>query len=101
MEKIEIRSIGVIMAVMILSSFAAGQSTDSFWCNAWCKIKCAEEPFPEPNCVKNCESHCSSSDPVYGCITACQKSIAIKNGGAGHLGNNLMNTCMQECKKRF
>ncbi|WVZ01800.1 hypothetical protein V8G54_022606 [Vigna mungo] len=101
MEKIEITSIGVIMAVMILSSFGAAQSTDKILCYTLCKIKCAEEPIPEPNCLQNCEAHCKLSDPLYSCITSCHKSIAVKNAGAADLGNNLINTCMQECKKRF
>ncbi|WVZ01806.1 hypothetical protein V8G54_022612 [Vigna mungo] len=101
MEKIEIRIIGVIMAVMILSSFGAAQSKDNFWCDAWCVIKCAEKAFPEPNCVKNCEAHCTLSDPLYSCITSCHKFIAVKNGAAADLGNNLINTCMKECKERL
>ncbi|XP_022631585.1 uncharacterized protein LOC111240584 [Vigna radiata var. radiata] len=100
MEKMKIRSIGVIMAVMILSSFGAAKSTDNVLCNAWCVIKCAEEPFPKPDCVNDCEKHCKLSDPVYTCIASCHKSIAVKNGAAD-LGNNLINTCMKECKKRL
>ncbi|WVZ02872.1 hypothetical protein V8G54_023678 [Vigna mungo] len=101
MEKIEIRIIGVIMAVMILSSFGAVKSTDKFLCYTLCKIKCAEEPIPEKDCLKKCESHCTLSDPVYTCITTCQKSVKNGLSGAGDIGNNLMNTCVEECKKRF
>ncbi|WVZ02865.1 hypothetical protein V8G54_023671 [Vigna mungo] len=101
MEKIKIRSIGVIMAIMILSSFGAAQSTHNL-CNAkLCTFICARDPVPEPNCVKNCEAHCKLSDPVYSCITSCHKSIAVKNAGAVNLGNNLINTCTKECKERL
>ncbi|WVZ01803.1 hypothetical protein V8G54_022609 [Vigna mungo] len=106
MEKIVIKTLGAIITIMILSSFVAAESTDNFFCNVKCKIKCEEQPFPEhyDQCMKDCKSHCakSLSAPVYNCITGCHlmKSIAIKNG-AGDLGNNLINTCMQECKTRF
>ncbi|WVZ02867.1 hypothetical protein V8G54_023673 [Vigna mungo] len=102
MEKIKITTTGVIMAVMILSSFATAQSTDNSMCYIKCEINCSQQPLPDrQNCVKNCEAHCKLSDLVYSCITSCHKSIVVKNAGAADLGNNLINTCMQECKKRF
>ncbi|WVZ03611.1 hypothetical protein V8G54_024424 [Vigna mungo] len=106
MEKFEIKSIGAIMTMMILSSFVAAESTDNIICNIKCENKCAEYLSPKyyAQCMKDCKSHCdkSLSDPVYNCITGCHlmKSIAIKDG-AGDFGNDLVNTCMQECKTSF
>ncbi|QCD87253.1 hypothetical protein DEO72_LG3g1787 [Vigna unguiculata] len=102
MGKFEIKIIGVIMTVMILTSF----SEANFWCNVKCKIKCEEQPFPEvyDKCMRDCKSSCSklSSHPVYNCITGCHlmKSIATKNG-VNDLVDNVMNSCIQECKERL
>jgi len=88
MGKIEIKTIGVILIVMILFCFTQAQLNDkpdtAFFCKVKCFLKCNEERFPKPNCMQDCESHCSAllSNTTDNCITSCHlmKSIAINIG---------------------
>ena len=88
MEKIERKTIGIIIAVMILLSFTPAQSNNKidagFFCKLKCFFKCNEEATSKPNCISDCESHCSESlsNTIYNCVTSCRlmKSIAINIG---------------------
>jgi len=83
MGKIEVKTSGVMITIMILLIFR--QTEGNALCKAKCVIKCTELAFPPPNCLKDCESHCadlSSNNPVFNCIDGCHlmKSIAINIG---------------------
>jgi len=83
MGKIEIKTIGVILSVMILLNLTQAEldSIGGDLCRAKCVFKCA---FFQP-CIRKCESHCSdkvSSNPTYNCIKNCRlrKYIATDTG---------------------
>jgi len=88
MEKIETKTIGIIITVVILLSFTQVQSNNKidvgFFCKLKCFFKCNEEAQSKPNCISDCQSHCSELLPnsVYNCVTSCHllKSIAINIG---------------------
>jgi len=67
MEKIEIKTIGVILSVMILLNFTQAEldTLGGDLCRAKCVFKCA---FAFP-CIKDCQSHCN---PAYNCINNCR-----------------------------
>jgi len=74
MGKIEIKTIGVILSVMILLNLTQAElnSFGGTLCRAKCLVKCA---FAFP-CIKDCQSHCN---PAYNYINNCHliKYIAI------------------------
>jgi len=87
MEKIEIKSIGVIFTVMILLNFAQAGLTKVSYCSFKCRITCfvQSSPFSFEKCVHECmKLHCSKLSPdfVYNCIIGCRltKSLVINNG---------------------
>jgi len=85
MEKIEIKTIGVVITVMILLSFTQAQlnNRDRDICEMQCFLICISQKNPKPTCMSDCESqsHCGElpSNTFYNCITSCRlmKSIAI------------------------
>ncbi|WVZ03332.1 hypothetical protein V8G54_024138 [Vigna mungo] len=108
MEKVEIKTIVVLVMVMILLSFTHAElnnKANAFGCSIKCAFKCELKSRSEyDKCMKDCESHCNklSSDPIYKCFTSCDlMKVIAYNTGAHDLANNVMNTCMQECIKKL
>ncbi|WVZ03620.1 hypothetical protein V8G54_024426 [Vigna mungo] len=106
MEKIEIKSIAVVIMVTILLNSAQAKIGCDFKCILIC-IK-NDNPFTFRQCVQDCESkNCQSrwdklsSDSIYNCINSCLNSIAMNNAGTPDIVNNVKNTCIQECKERL
>ncbi|KAG2390446.1 uncharacterized protein HKW66_Vig0221480 [Vigna angularis] len=106
MGKIEMKSIGVMITIMILLNFAEPVlSHGGLLCDIKCRIRCFFAGVSQvlfSRCMGHCKaSHCSqlSNDPFYNCISDCHliKSNAINNVGADNV-NNEMNTCIQKCK---
>ncbi|WVY90174.1 hypothetical protein V8G54_035688 [Vigna mungo] len=105
MEKIEIKCLWVMMAIIILLNFAQPALSHGVLCKIKCNTQCEFIGYTQKlfdKCVQDCESKCSqlsNNDPSYNCISNCylKKSITINNG-VRDLGNNEMDTCIQKCK---
>ncbi|WVY91968.1 hypothetical protein V8G54_037482 [Vigna mungo] len=105
MGKIEIKSIGVMITIMIMLNFAQPVLSRGFLCDVKCRIRCFFAGISDVlfhRCMGHCMSHCSpsSNHPFYNCISDCHlmKSNAINDGTLDTV-NNEMNTCIQKCKK--
>ncbi|CAJ1978482.1 unnamed protein product [Sphenostylis stenocarpa] len=88
------------------SELKSDDGSDGFLCSVKCAILCApQEGHPEMHkkCISDCHSHCKklSSDLFNNCFTGCGliKSIAMSIG-ARDLATNMVNPCMQECRKK-
>ncbi|BAT82747.1 uncharacterized protein HKW66_Vig0221440 [Vigna angularis] len=105
MGKIEIKSIGIMITIMILLNFAQPVLSHGVFCDIKCKLQCVALKIVQhifDKCMNDCRSHCSqlSNHPFNNCISDCHimKSNAI-NDGTPDMVNNEMNTCIQKCKR--